>query len=144
MARVPTRIEINARLTIPGSEIQVTYARSSGPGGQHVNKTSSRALLRWNLEDSGAPDEATRATLRAKLSHRLTAEGDLLIASERHRESGRNVQDALERFQDLLQKALTPQKKRRKTRPTRGSVDRRIKEKKRRSETKQQRRPPRE
>ena len=144
MARVPTRIEINARLTIPGSEIQVTYARSSGPGGQHVNKTSSRALLRWNLESSEAPDDATRTLLREKLSGRLTAEGDLLIASERHRESGRNVQDALERFQALLRTALTPRKKRRKTRPTRGSVDRRIKDKKRRSETKRQRRPPRE
>jgi ribosome-associated protein len=144
MARVPARIEINARLTIPGSEIQVTYARSSGPGGQHVNKTSSRALLRWNLETSEAPDDATRELLRAKLSNRLTADGDLLIASERHRESGRNLQDALERFAELLRKALTPQKKRRKTRPTRGSVDRRIKEKKQRSETKKQRKPPRE
>ena len=142
MARVPDPIRVGPTLQIPASEIRLAYARSGGPGGQHVNKTSSKVQLFWNLRDSAAPSDVDRAWLAQRLGTRLTAEGEVVVAAETSRSQSRNVDLAVEKLVALLRDALARPKKRRKTRPTRASRERRIQDKKRRGETKRMRRRP--
>ncbi len=142
MPRVAEPIRVNARVAIPPAEVALSYARSGGPGGQHVNKTATKVLLRWNLDDSAALGDADRAWLRRRLASRLTAAGDVLVAVESHRDQKRNVEEAIERFRDLLARALERPKRRKKTRPTRASKERRLDAKRRRGETKRTRREP--
>ena len=130
------------RVRIPAGEVSLSYARSGGPGGQHVNRTASKVQLRWNPRTSSVLSDADRAWLLARLSSRLTTEGDLIVASERHREQGRNVEDALLRLATILRTALRRPRPRKATRPTRASKERRLDAKKRRSESKRGRRPP--
>ena len=141
MGRLPAEIRITDRLRIPAGEIDLSYARSGGPGGQHVNKTSSKVLLRWNLARSAAPSDAERARLEERLGPRLTEDGDLLLTSERHREQSRNVEDVLTRFAEVLRKGLERPKPRKKTRPSRRQKQRRLDDKRRRGDIKRQRRP---
>ena len=117
-------------------------ARSGGPGGQHVNKTSSKIELRWNLRESGVLRDRDRAWLLEKLAARLTESGELIIQADAHREQGRNLSDALERLATLVREGLRRPKPRKKTRPTRASKERRLTQKRQRSETKKRRRPP--
>ena len=140
MARVPAWIEISSRLRIPGSEIDLSYARSGGPGGQHVNKTSSKVLLRWNLRASSAPTDADRAWLEERLAGRLTEAGDLVLSGDMHREQSRNVEAVLARLVTILRDALRRPKVRRKTKPSRGAQQRRLDAKKQRGAIKRQRR----
>jgi len=139
-ARVPPFVEVSSRVRVPTSEVELTYAASGGPGGQNVNKVASKAVLRWNPGRSAALDEADRAYVLARLSSRLTTDGDLVIASDRHRDQPKNVADVLERLRDVLRAALLRPRTRRKTRPTRASQERRLGAKRRRSETKKGRR----
>lgn len=141
MARLPSEIRITERLRIPAGEIGLSYARSGGPGGQHVNKTSSKVLLRWNLTRSTAPSDFERARLEESLASRLTEDGDLLLTSERHREQSRNVEDVLARFTEMLRKGLERPKPRKNTRPSRRQKQRRLDDKRRRGDIKRQRRP---
>jgi ribosome-associated protein len=140
MPRLPTRIGISARVQVPAAEIALSYARSGGPGGQHVNKTSSKVLLRWSVRDSAALDDADRAWLLERLASRLTEDGELLVSSDRHRDQGRNVDDALARFVELVREGLRRPRKRRKTKPTKASQRRRVDEKRRRGALKRDRR----
>lgn len=140
MGRLPTEIRVTDHLGIPSSEIDLAYARSGGPGGQHVNRTASKVQLRWNLRESGALTEPQRAWLTIRLASRLSTEGELIVASERHREQSRNVDDAVQRFAQILREGLKRPKRRKKTRPSRASRERRLKDKKRRSDQKRQRR----
>ncbi|MDA1194490.1 MAG: alternative ribosome rescue aminoacyl-tRNA hydrolase ArfB [Planctomycetota bacterium] len=142
MARMPTEIRITARVTVPGHECALSYARSGGPGGQHVNKTSSKVLLRWSLERTSALTEVQRERARAKLASRLTEDGELLITSERHREQSSNVEDALEKFAATLRAALHIERPRKATKPTRASKKRRVESKRRRSDVKRKRQRP--
>ncbi len=142
MPRLPATIDVSDRVRIPAHEVELSYARSGGPGGQHVNKTSSKVLLRWNPTTSEALSEEDRQRLVAKLASRLTEEGDLLITSERNREQSRNVDDAVAKLVDVVRAALKRERKRRKTKPTRASQQRRLDSKKRRGETKRGRRRP--
>lgn len=141
MPRVPAEVSVTDHLRIPAGEIDLSYARSGGPGGQHVNKTSSKVLLRWNLRESSAPTDSDRARLELRLASRLTEDGELLITSERHREQSRNVEDVLAKFVDVLRKALERPKPRKKTRPSRRQKQRRLDDKRRRGDIKRQRRP---
>ena len=131
---------INPGLRIPLGEFEFTFARSGGPGGQNVNKVSSKATLRWPVVRSPSLPEAVRQRLLHKYGSRVTSGGDLLITSQRFRDAGRNVADCLEKLRGILADAAQPPKPRRPTRPTRGSVERRIRSKRRRSEKKQHRR----
>lgn len=142
MARLPSEIRITNRVRIPASEIELSYARSGGPGGQHVNKTASKVLLRWNARGSSALGDVDRALLEKRLASKLTKDGDLLVSSERYRDQSRNVDDAVERFTLTVRRAIRRPTPRKKTRPSRASRERRLQEKRHRSEQKRRRRDP--
>ena len=133
---------ISPDLRIPLREFQFTFARSSGPGGQNVNKVSSKATLRW-AGRCRAPASPSRCGSGCWSSwrSRVTAAGDLLVTSQRFRDAGRNVADCLEKLRALVAAAAQPPRRRRPTRPTHGSVQRRLASKRRRSQAKQRRRP---
>ena len=98
-------LTITAQLQIPLREFKLTFARSSGPGGQNVNKVSSKALLRWPVVSSPSVPEAVRGRLLAKCRRQITVEGDLLITSQRFRDAGRNAADCLEKLRRILAEA---------------------------------------
>ncbi len=125
---------------IPPSDVEVEYSRASGPGGQHVNKTETRVTLRLNLVSCEAIPSVMRIRLLDKLSTRLTKGQELLISCDKHRERSRNIADASERMQEILAQALVVPKPRRATRPSKGSQERRLKEKRITSEKKKGRR----
>ena len=104
-------------VSISYSEFELSYVRSSGPGGQNVNKVNSKAVLRWNLHASALPMEL-RSRLLARLSNQLTVEGEIIIMSDRFRDQTRNREDCYEKFQKLLQAAMEVPKARRKTKPS--------------------------
>jgi len=135
---------VDRNLKIPLAEFQFTFARSSGPGGQNVNKVSSKALLRWAVLESPSLPAAVRQRLLAMHGRRVTAEGHLLITSQRYRDAGRNVADCLEKLRAMLLAAATAPKRRRPSKPTRASIHRRLDAKRRRSQKKQRRQTPRD
>ena len=133
---------IDEQLSIPHGELRFSFARSSGPGGQNVNKVNTKAVLRWRPAESlGLPD-AVRARLLSRLANRLTTDGELVIASDRHREQGRNVGECLSRLRALVAAAKTPPKRRVATRPSRAANERRLREKRARSQRKSSRQKP--
>jgi ribosome-associated protein len=127
---------VNARLKIPLREFRFTFARSSGPGGQNVNKLNTKALLRWPVAKSPSLPEAVRRRLLARHRRRITSEGDLLITSQRFRDAGRNVADCLEKLRAMVAEAAVAPKPRKPTRPTRASVRARLDRKRRHSRKK--------
>jgi len=135
-------LQVNERIAIPESEFDWSYARSGGPGGQNVNKVSSKAILRWNVAISPSLPDHVRQRLVALNRRRVTSTGDLILASQRYRDQERNRQDCLEKLAELVREAATLPKARRATRPTRGSKARRLAAKRRRSAVKEARRQP--
>jgi len=133
---------VNPQLKIPLKEFQFTFARSSGPGGQNVNKVNTKALLRWAVAKSPSLPDDIRRRLVAKQRRRLTSEGELLISSQRFRDAGRNVADCLEKLRAMLAEAAVAPKRRKPTRPSRASVRRRLEQKRRIGQRKASRRPP--
>jgi len=129
-------IEVRPRFVIPADELSESVSHASGPGGQHVNKTASRVSLRWNLRESAVPSDAQRARLLDKLGTRLTRAGELIVHAESARSQLANRQEARRRLAELVDAALTVPRKRKATKPTRGSKRRRVDAKKRRSATK--------
>ena len=140
MARLPSEIVVTERVRIPAAEVALSTAKSGGPGGQHVNKTETKVVLRWNVRASRALAEHDRAWLLGRLAARLTGEGDLVLASDEERSQSANVEAVVRRFAQTLREALHRPKKRRKTKPTRGSRERRLTEKRHASERKRDRR----
>lgn len=131
---------INDDIVIPSWELRISVSRASGPGGQHVNKTSSRVSLRWNVLTTTALTDDARAMILQRLKSRLTNEGELIIHVESERSQLRNRYIARERLGELIRKALRPVKKRLATKPTLGSKTRRIAGKKKRGLIKKLRR----
>lgn len=123
-------LRITPAIWLDMNEIAITFIRSPGPGGQNVNKVATAALLRFNIRNSAAFTDDVRARLLHILSSRLTLDGDLIIKATRFRTQERNRQDALDRLVEILQKAATPPKPRKKTKPTRASVQKRLDKKK--------------
>jgi ribosome-associated protein len=131
---------VNAAITIPGNEFGVSYARSGGPGGQNVNKVNSKAVLRWNVANSPSLPIGVRQRFLQHFGSRLTGEGQLVIASDEHRDQPRNLTACYDRLRAMILSVATPPRRRIKTRPSRGAVERRLESKQRQSEKKQQRR----
>ena len=124
------------------SELTFKATRSSGPGGQHVNKTSTRVALSWAINESKAITAEQRARLLDKLYNRLSKEGLLLLASQNSRSQRKNKEDVIQRFLNLIEKSLERPKKRKKTKPSKASKIKRLANKKIHSEKKANRRKP--
>lgn len=135
-------LRITSDLAIPRSELTMRATRSSGAGGQHVNKTSSRIELTWNVRNSGSLTDEQRQTIITKLRSRLTKEGDLRVVASTTRSQFRNREIAELRLAKLLAAALQPVMKRKATRPTRASKEARLDGKKKHSKKKRERRAP--
>ena len=133
-------LAVDSDLFIPRHELSFRATRAGGPGGQHVNTSSTRIELEWNVERSRAVTEEQRNRLRDKLSSRLDAQGNLRIVASAFRSQARNREDAEQRLSALVRRALAVPKPRKKTRPTRGSVEQRLQSKKKLSEKKSRRR----
>lgn len=123
-------------LVIPDDEFTFTYSRSGGPGGQNVNKVNSKATMHWNVQQSPSLPEDVRRRFLARFRSRLRTDGVLVLSSQRYRDQPKNTADCLEKVAAMITEVLTPPKKRRATRPTRGSRERRLKAKKLRSQSK--------
>lgn len=135
-------LAVKRGLVIPADELGLSVSGAGGPGGQHVNKTATKVTLRWSVRGSRALSDVQRARLETKLASRLTKDGELLVSADDSRSQGDNKRLARERLAQLVRDALHVPKARRKTKPTRGSKERRLKGKKQRSDTKRLRRDP--
>ena len=125
-------MEIKPGLSIPDSELSISFIRSSGPGGQNVNKVATAAQLRYDVRNSPALPVEVKERLAKLAGNRMTQDGILVIEAKRYRTQEQNRADALLRLTDLIQKALVRPKRRRSTRPTAASRERRVVEKKKR------------
>jgi ribosome-associated protein len=132
-------IEIHARLSIPDEEVVFAASRSGGPGGQHVNKVSTRVTLRFDVAASSALTAAQKARIRERLATRISREGVLRVVCGRHRSQAANRAEATERFAELLRGALRRRTKRKATRVPRDEKRRRLETKRRRGELKRRR-----
>lgn len=133
---------VSPALTIPASELDLRFSRSSGPGGQHVNTSDSRVQLSWNVLESTVISDDQRMLLVRRLGRRLV-DGAVTVTVSERRSQLRNREVAMRRLAELVSAGLAPgAPRRRATKPTRGSARRHLAEKTRRSETKRQRRRP--
>jgi len=129
----------SSRLSIPDSELTWRFSRSSGPGGQHVNTSDTRAELRWSVSTTTVLSDEQRARVAAALRGRLV-DGSIVVVSSQYRSQHRNREAARVRLEELVARALEAPRSRRATRPTRGSTERRLDAKRRRSDVKRTRR----
>lgn len=133
-------LRVSGSWVIPPEELEASFARSGGPGGQNVNKVASKVVLRFDLANSASCGEGRREKLQERLATRLTKDGVLVLHGSKYREQARNLEDTRERMAALLREALQDQKKRRATKPTRSSQRRRLDAKRRKGSRKQERR----
>jgi len=133
---------VNDRLKIPLREFNFQFVRSSGPGGQHVNKVATKAELRWSVARSPSLPDDIRDRFLEQQRRRINTAGELVVTSQRFRDAGRNVADCLEKLRGMLAEAAVRPKPRKPTRPSRAAKRRRLEEKRRHSEKKQRRRKP--
>lgn len=133
-------LPITDQLAIPLSELGFRFSRSGGPGGQHVNRTATRVELLFDVAHSPSLTEEQRQRLLKRLAGRIDSEGILRVAAQSERSQLRNRQEAIERLQTLLRQALHIPKRRRRSKVPRWARERRLAEKRRRSETKRYRR----
>jgi ribosome-associated protein len=133
-------IEINPSIKIGDDELEFSFIRSPGPGGQNVNKVSSAVQLRFNIQRSPSIPQEVKERLTRLAGRRLTSEGVLIIEARQYRSQERNRQAAVERLVRLVQQASEPPKPRHKTRPTHAATLRRLESKRKRSELKRLRR----
>ena len=141
--KIPEKIENQSekrqKFLIPGREISESFSRSSGKGGQNVNKVSTKVELRWNVDASVAFSEEEKEKIKKALANRINKGGDLIITAEEERSQLQNRQKAMEKLNKLVEEAIRPEKERVPTKPTRSSKERRLEEKKRQGERKKQR-----
>ena len=134
-----TVLQINDSLWIPRAELTYRATRSGGPGGQHVNTSSSRVELAWDVDGSPSLTDEQRALIKAKLANRINSEGVMLLSGSEQRSQHQNKESVTARFAQLVAQALIIPKARKKTRPSRAAKEARLQEKKKRSETKRMR-----
>ncbi len=135
-------LAVTSRIVIPHSEWEWSFARSSGPGGQNVNKVNSKAILRWRPLECAVLPEEMRQRFMTRYASRLTTAGELIVESEEYRDQPQNIRRCLEKLQEMLATVVQPPRKRKPTRRTAGSQRRRLADKKARSDIKERRRPP--
>lgn len=136
----PSVLRINGRLALPRSELRYAASRSGGPGGQHVNTSSTRIELWWDVATSPSLSDDQRERLLARLASRLDGSGRLRIVSAAHRSQLQNREAATDRFREIVAEALIVPKARRATRPTRSSKEARLRQKRERGAIKRERR----
>ncbi|HZL08391.1 MAG TPA: alternative ribosome rescue aminoacyl-tRNA hydrolase ArfB [Prolixibacteraceae bacterium] len=131
--------ELNVNIPDLTSEFQFLTSRSSGPGGQNVNKVNSKVELRFDVQNSSLLSVNQKEIISVKLSTKISSDGILSVVSQRDRSQLANKEDAVSKFYLLISRALKPVKRRKRTRPTKGSVERRLTGKRIKAEIKQNR-----
>ncbi len=124
---------------VPENEIQESFSRSGGPGGQNINKTSTKVELRWRVDSSSAFNAEEKTRIKEWLYSRMNSAGELLVVSQEERSQAQNRERAVEKLNTLVTEALLPEKERVATRPTRGAKEKRLKKKREQSEKRQSR-----
>jgi ribosome-associated protein len=135
-------IYVSENIRVPRDEFQFTFVRASGPGGQNVNKVSTKAQMRWDFNATESLPDGVKERFLTRYRSRITKEGEFLISSQRFRDQAKNVLDCLNKLGELIAAVAIPPKPRKKTRPSRASKERRIKGKKQQSARKELRRKP--
>ncbi len=136
-------IKVSRSVTIPNDEIDFTFLASGGPGGQHANKTATKVVLKWDITGSRALGPRQKQRVRNALRSRIDSAGVLRLSSDKYRSQLRNREDVIRRLAGLVAEALRPVKTRTATTPTAGARDRRLRQKRERSQIKKARRRPR-
>jgi ribosome-associated protein len=135
-------LRINARILIPRRELRFTFVRSSGPGGQNVNKVASKAVLRWLVASSPSIPNDVRERLVTRAARQINDRGELVLTSQRYRDQARNVHDCLEKLRNLILLSAKTPRARKKTKPSKASREARLTEKRAASEKKRRRQQP--
>lgn len=138
----PDKFRISAQIAIPRRELRFTFVRSSGPGGQNVNKVASKAVLRWSVRDSDSISEAVRNRLLTRAARQVNDRGELVLTSQRFRDQSRNIGDCLDKLRNLITAATKTPIPRKKTRPTKAAKEARLGAKRATAEKKRRRTPP--
>jgi ribosome-associated protein len=134
-------LEVTELIRIPHDELEWSYARAGGPGGQNVNKVSSKAVLRWKANTTvAAIPEPARLRMRARFPSRFTTEGEVVIQSQKYRDQERNRLDCEAKLIEMIRESLVEPTPRKATKPTKGAKRRRVADKRRQSQKKQGRR----
>ena len=130
-------IIVTSQVSIAAGELKFTFVRSRGPGGQNVNKVNSKAVLYWNVHQSKSLPEDVKQRFLGRYARRISREGRLVLSSDRHREQARNVADCGRKLRELVLSVLTGPQPRKRTRPSRGAVLRRLQQKRQQAQRKQ-------
>jgi len=135
-------VRVNAQIAIPRREIHFSFVRSSGPGGQNVNKVASKAVLRWPVAASPSLTDEIKLRLATKLGRRINDRGELVLARQRYRDQAKNVADCLTKLRELIAEAVKVPKKRKRTRLPKAAREARLKQKRSTGEKKRGRQRP--
>ena len=133
-------LRINSRIAIPRSELRFSFVRSSGPGGQNVNKVNTKAQLRWSVARSDSLPDDVRGRLLSRYARRINDRGELVLASQRYRDQARNIDDCLAKLREMVAAAAAQPKRRKKTMPPRSASETRLRAKRATAEKKRRQR----